>query len=77
MSRSNLRKSIESDRRAAHQSRGDRTFMDQVRMRRIRWEESVVRREAKDDGLTEYAILHLDCSCGSADCRWTPIAREI
>lgn len=66
-----------SKRRYDHINRGERVFLPQWRMRRIRFEESVARAEAKRKGIKDPTIVHLDCHCGSVDCLGTACVKEM
>ena len=59
--------------------RGERVFLPQSRMSRIRWEEAVNRAQNnRDRGTKRYIsnlqFVHWDCTCGSIECLANPIA---
>jgi hypothetical protein len=60
-------------RRRAHIDRAERVFLPEERMRQIRWEESVAHSQAKQRGIEEYKLVHMDCHCGSVECLGVPI----
>lgn len=43
-------------------------FLPQWRMRQIRWEQSVVNRRLKEEGMIPVESIRIDCSCGSIAC---------
>lgn len=63
---------VKDARRRAHIDRGERAFLPLVRMRQIRWEESVAHSQARRRGLEEYKLEHGDCHCGSIECLGVP-----
>lgn len=54
-----------------------RTFLDERSMRRLKWEECVVRAMAKREGITAatFVVGHYTCSCGSYECLATAVDR--
>lgn len=57
---------------------GERVFLSQERMRRIRWEESLVNASLKRDPPKKpMHIVHWSCACGSVDCLASPMAHRL
>jgi hypothetical protein len=65
-----------TDRRRNHLHRGERAFIPQDRIARIRHEESVLRSRLRRQGIEDSAIVHSTCHCGSIECVGVPISRE-
>ena len=66
MKNTNTRRS--TDRQAQHIHRGQGIFIPLWRMRKIKFEEAVVRSRAKREGISDPIIQHFTCCCGSLDC---------
>ena len=65
-----------TDRLRAHLDRGDRAFIPPDRIRRIRWEECVLRARQAREGVSDAAIVHGTCHCGSMECVGVPSCDE-